>query len=94
MPHGAAVEATMREGGWARTGTVEYEIALDSWQDAREPVATAMLAAFSPVLEAWSNDLTSPERASAYDQVKRERLGAAIDVWAAASGPEWFTEMD
>ena len=94
MPHGAAVEATMREGGWARTGTVEYEIALDSWQDAREPVGAAMLAAFSPVIEAWSNDLMSPERASAYDQVKRALLGAAIDVWAAASGPEWFTETD
>jgi hypothetical protein len=93
MPHGADVEATMREGGWARTGTVEYEIALDSWQGAREPVGAAMLAAFSPVMEAWSNDLTSPERAGAYDQVKRERLGAAIDVWAAASGPDWFTSV-
>jgi len=92
MPHGAAVEATMCEGGWSRTGAVEYEVALNSWQDARGPVGAAMLAAFSPVMEAWSNDLTSAEKALAYDQVKRERLGAAIDAWAAASGPEWFTE--
>jgi D-amino peptidase len=91
-PHGATVEATMREGGWARTGEVEYEIALDSWQDAREPVGTAMLAAFAPVLQDWSNDLTSPELADAYDPAKRESLGAAIDTWAEASGPEWFTE--
>jgi D-aminopeptidase len=90
MPHGAAVEATMREGGFTRTGEVEYEIALDSWEDARKPVGTAMLAAFAPILEDWSNGLTSLERASAYDQVKRERLGAAIDAWAEASGPEWF----
>ena len=90
MPHGAAVEATMREGGFARTGEVEYEIALDSWRDAREPVATAMLAALAPVLDAWSNDLTSPERADAYDAVKRESLAVAIDAWAAATGPEWF----
>ena len=90
MPHGAGVEATMREGGWARTGEVEYETVLDSWHDAREPVETAMLAAFSPVLDAWSNDLTSPERARAYDPVKRDRLAAAIDTWAEASGPEWF----
>jgi hypothetical protein len=92
MPHGADVEATMREGGWTRTGEVEYHIALDSWRDAREPVGAAMLAAFSPVLRAWSSDLTSPERARAYDEVKRARLGSAIDTWAETSGPEWFTE--
>jgi hypothetical protein len=91
MPHGATVEATMREVGFDRTGEVEYEIALDSWRDAREPVATAMLAAFAPVLDAWSNELTSPERADAYDAVKRESLAVAIDAWADASGPEWFS---
>lgn len=90
MPHGAAVETAMRNGGFTRTGEVEYEVALDSWQDAREPVGTAMLAAFAPILEDWSNDLTSPERANGYDQGKRERLGAAIDAWAEASKPEWF----
>ena len=92
MPHGATVEATMHEGGWARTGEVEYEIALDSWQDARGPVGAAMLAAFSPILHAWSNDLTSAERARAYGEVKRKSLCTAIDTWADASGPEWFTE--
>jgi D-aminopeptidase len=91
MPNGAAVEATMREGGWARTGELEYEIALDSWQDAREPVGAAMFAAMAPVLEAWSNDLTSPDRASAYDEGKREALGAGIDAWAESPGPEWFS---
>jgi D-amino peptidase len=92
MPHGATVEATMREGGFTRTGEVEYEIALDSWRDAREPVATAMLAAFAPVLQAWSNELTSRARARTYDRVKRESLDAAIVAWAEASGPEWFTK--
>jgi hypothetical protein len=82
----------MRQGGWARAGEVEYEIALDSWQDARKPVGAAMLAAMSPLLQDWSNDLTSPERASAYDEVKRARLGSAIDIWAETSGPEWFTK--
>jgi hypothetical protein len=92
MPNGADVEATMREGGWARAGEVEYEVALDSWRDAREPVGAAMLAAMSPLLQDWSNDLTSAERASAYDEVKRARLGSAIDTWAETTGPEWFTE--
>jgi D-aminopeptidase len=91
MPHGGGVEPTMREAGWIRTGELEYEIELDSWQDAREPVGTAMLAAFAPILEAWSNELTSPERASTYDQAKREELATAVDAWADASGPEWFT---
>lgn len=91
MPHGATVETTMGEGGWARTGELEYGIALDSWEDAREPIGVAMLAAFAPILDAWSNDLTSPERASVYDEAKRESLCAAVDVWAESSGPEWFT---
>ena len=90
MPNGAEVEATMLEGGFVRTGDVEYEIELDSWQDAREPVGAAMLAAMAPILDAWSTDLTSPERASAYDRAKREVLATAIDVWADTSGPEWF----
>src|SRR5215831_8824630 len=64
MPNGADVDAAMREGGFARTGEGEYEIELDSWEDAREPVGAAMLAAVAPLLRAWSTDLTSPERAS------------------------------
>jgi len=91
MPNGAEVEATMRSGGFVRTGEVEYEIELDSWQDAREPVGAAMFAAMAPLLKAWSNELTSPERASGYDQIRREELATAIDAWADASRPEWFS---
>jgi D-aminopeptidase len=92
MPNGAAVEATMREGGWIRSGDVEYEIELRTWDDAREPIGAAMLAAFTPLLPDWSNDLTSPEQADAYDRAQRERLAAAIEAWAEASEPEWFVE--
>jgi hypothetical protein len=91
LPNDEAVEATMHAGGWTQTGDVEYAIPLRSWDGAREPVATAMLASFSEVLPVWSNDLTSPELADAYDPAKRERLVAAIDAWAEASGPDWFT---
>jgi D-aminopeptidase len=91
LPNGATVEATMREGGWTRSADVEYEVPLGSWDDAREPIGAAMLASFSPILSDWSNDLTSPELSDAYDPAKRERLVAAIDDWAAAAGPEWFT---
>lgn len=90
LPNGAEVEAAMRQGGWTRTGEVEYEVPLRTWDDAREPVGTAMLASFSDVLPVWSNDLTSPELADAYDPAKREQLVAAIDAWAETSGPEWF----
>jgi hypothetical protein len=50
-----------------------------------------MLAGFSDVAHVWSNALTSPELADAYDPAKRERLVAAVDAWAEAAGPEWFT---
>jgi hypothetical protein len=92
MPNGAAVETTMREGGWTRRGEVEYEITLRTWDDAREPVGAAMLAGFSPLAPAWSSDLTSPEEADAYDPAKRDWLGTALDAWAEASEPEWFAE--
>lgn len=91
LPNGAPVEATMREGGWTRTSDLEYEVPLRTWDDAREPIGAAMLAGFAPILSAWSNELTSPELANAYDPAKRERLVAAVDAWAADSGPEWFT---
>jgi D-aminopeptidase len=91
LPDGAAVEAVMREGGWTRTADAEYEVPLRAWDDAREPIGAAMLAAFSPLVSVWSNDLTSPELAEGYDPAKRERLVAALDAWAAVSGPDWFT---
>jgi D-aminopeptidase len=92
MPNGAAVEATMRAGGWTRTGDVEYEVELRTWDDARGPVGAAMLAAFSPILPAWSNDLTSPALADDFDPAQRGWLGAALEAWAEASEPEWFAE--
>jgi hypothetical protein len=91
LPNGATVEATMRDGGWTRTSDLGYELPLRTWDDAREPISAAMLAGFAPILSAWSNGLTSPELVDAYDPAKRERLVAAVDAWAAASGPEWFT---
>lgn len=90
LPDGATVEAAMRDGGWTRIADVEYEVPLRTWDEAREPIGAAMLAAFSPILSAWSNELTSPELAEAFDATKRERLVAAVDEWAADSGPEWF----
>jgi D-amino peptidase len=91
MPNGATAEDTMREGGWRRIGDVEYEVPLRTWEDARDPIGAAMLAAFAPLAPAWSNDLTTPARADAHDPTSREWLGAAIDAWAEASEPEWFT---
>jgi hypothetical protein len=92
LPQGASVESTMRKGGWTRTGEVEYEVALRTWEDAREPVGAAMLAGFAPLAHAWSSELTSPENADAQDPALRNWLGSAIDAWAEASEPEWFTD--
>jgi D-aminopeptidase len=91
LPNGAAVEAAMTGAGWARTSDVEYEVALRTWEEARDPIGAAMLASFSPIVAVWSNDLTSIEVADAYDPAKRELLVAALDAWAERSGPEWFS---
>jgi D-aminopeptidase len=91
MPNGADAEATMVDGGWRRKGDVEYEVELRTWDDARDPIGAAMLAAFAPLMHAWSNDLTSAELSAASDPAKREWLGGAIERWGNASEPEWFT---
>lgn len=92
MPNGADVEETMLDGGWTRTGDVEYEVTLRTWDAARDPIGAAMLAAFAPLMQAWSNELTSASEAEAYDAAKRDWLGAAIDAWGNTFEPEWFTE--
>jgi hypothetical protein len=91
LPNGAEVMETMTNGGWSRVGDVEYSLNISTWDDVRAPLDAAVFAAFTPLLHAWSNDLTSEELADAYDEGKRAWLGDFVRTWATSSEPEWFT---
>lgn len=90
LPNGADVEETMTKGGWSRAGDVEYSVEIADWADAQAPLEAAVFAAFTPLLHAWSNELTSEQLADAYDADKRAWLGDFVDAWAISSEPEWF----
>ena len=91
LPHGDRVGETMAAGGWSRLGDVEYAVKLDTWADARGPIAAAMQAGFALLEHLWSNELTTPEKASSYDKDRATLLRHAFMVWADAREPDWVT---
>ncbi len=92
MPNGAEVREEMEAAGWSRTGDVEYAVELESWQDARAPLAAAMNAAIAPFAPVWLTGLSTAEASAHADREKARQLASAIGSWASASAPEWFTE--
>ena len=48
MPNGHELVDQMTAAGWVRTGDVTFAARLETWADAREPLATAMNAALRP----------------------------------------------
>jgi D-aminopeptidase len=90
MPNGAEVAAQMEDGGWTRTGELEYAVELDAWEDARGPLEAAMGAAFAPFLPNWLTELSTRERAAAANREKAGRLTETVLDWAHETQPEWF----
>jgi len=90
LPNGAEVAEAMEAGGWTRLGEVEYEVALESWTDARGPLATAMGAAIGPFLP-WWEEITSPEARDAADEATTGELERLLVAWSHESQPEWHT---
>jgi len=90
LPNGAEVAEAMEAGGWTRLGEVEYEVALETWADARGPLATAMGAAINPFLP-WWEEITSPEARDAADEATTGELERLLVAWSHESQPEWHT---
>ena len=61
MPNGHEVVEQMDAAGWARTGDVTFEVHLETWADAREPLAAAMSAALAPFIPYWLGGFDSAE---------------------------------
>ena len=76
MPNGHEVVDQMTAAGWVRTGDVTFAAHLETWADAREPLATAMNAALAPFLPYWLGAFDSAEHAAEADQqlVTKRRL--------------------
>lgn len=92
MPNGHQVVDQMTAAGWARAGDVGYEVHLETWTDAREPLAAAMSAALEPFIPYWLGGFESAEHAAEADQERVAQLRLIFDEWAEESQPEWWEE--
>ena len=92
MPNGHEVVDQMAAAGWARTGDVTFEVRLETWAEAREPLATAMSAALAPFVPYWLGSFDSAKHAAEADQQRVAQLRLIFDAWAEESQPEWWEE--
>jgi hypothetical protein len=92
MPNGHEVVEQMTAAGWARTGDVSFEIQLETWAEAREPIATAVSAALAPFMPYWLGGFDSADDAAEADQERVAQLRLIFDAWAKESQPEWWDE--
>lgn len=91
MANGAEVAAQMEEGGWTRAGETEFVVELDSWPQARDPLATAMGAAMAPFLPNWLGGIETREDAIGADPQKAARLTESVLEWAGEEQPQWYS---
>jgi hypothetical protein len=92
MPNGHEVVDQMAAAGWARTGDVTFEVRLETWADAREPIAAAMSAALEPFIPYWLGGFDSAKHAAEADQARVSQLRLIFDAWADESQLEWWEE--
>ncbi len=92
LPNGHDVVDQMAAAGWARTGDVTFGLQLETWADAREPIATAMNAALDPFITYWLGGFDSAEHAAEADQERVAQWRLIFDAWAEESQPEWWEE--
>ena len=92
MPNGSDVAEEMLHAGWTRVGEVEFSVDLESWRDAREPLAAAMDAALAAFMPYWLGGFADAEAATGADQARVAELAIIFDAWAEESHPDWYTE--
>jgi D-aminopeptidase len=91
LPNGRDVADALAAAGWERVGDVEFAVELETWRDAREPLAAAMNASFAPFVPYWLGGFASADEAAAADQERVAQLRMIFDAWAAESQPQWYT---
>jgi len=88
-------EPGMGAAGWHRASETEYQIQLDDWASAREPLAAAMSAAIAPWMPYFgTHDLTSPQALERVhdDPILREGR-EHFAAWLQADHPEWVAPI-
>ncbi len=85
----------MAAAGWRQTSNTEYEIQLDQWSSARDPLAAAMGAAIAPWMPYFGTyQLTS---AHALEQVHDEAIlregRQRFAAWLRERQPDWVSPM-
>jgi hypothetical protein len=90
---GRGSEPGMAAAGWRQTSDTEYEVQLDGWAAAREPLAAAMGAAIAPWMPYFGSHTLSSQEAleQVHDEAilveGRERFAA----WLQADHPDWVS---
>jgi hypothetical protein len=86
-------ESGMTAAGWRQASETEYEIHLDHWTLAREPLAAAMGAAIATWMPYFgTHELTSPQALERVhdDPILREGR-EHFAAWLQADHPEWIS---
>jgi D-aminopeptidase len=85
--------ADMIRAGWRQVSETEFEIQLDDWRAAREPLAAAMGTAIAPWMPYFgSHDLTSRQAfESVHDEAILREGRARFAAWLRAEHPDWIT---
>jgi hypothetical protein len=83
----------MIRAGWRQVSETEFEIQLDDWRAAREPLAAAMGTAIAPWMPYFgSHDLTSRQAfESVHDEAILREGRARFAAWLRAEHPDWIT---
>ena len=92
MPNGRDVVEELADAGWVRVGDVEFAVELETWRDARQPLAAAMNAALAPFMPYWVSGFASAAEAAGADRRLVSQLVTIFDAWAAEAHPQWYTQ--
>jgi D-amino peptidase len=85
--------AQLAAAGWGRRSDTEFAVELRDWQQARDPLAAAMAAAFAPWMPYFTDfDLTTRQAVEAvHDDPVLQQGRRRFDDWLGDVHPEWFT---
>jgi D-aminopeptidase len=83
----------MAAAGWRQASETEYEIQLDDWASAREPLAAAMGAAIAPWMPYFGTyELTSPQALErVHDDPILSEGREQFAAWLQTDHPEWIS---
>lgn len=92
IPEDIAIPDKLADASWVQRTETEYEIELDSWRDARAPLASAMAGALAPYRRFFpSGELRTRETFESHDPNPLQEAERAYRQWIDQRQEEWLT---